>query len=88
MNDINDLVEETLKNYPDARNSDKRLLIRVWDYQGLKLTNTQAKKFMKCTPAETITRARRNFRTKYPASKGVENTRMALGDDFRKFYGH
>lgn len=83
-----ELVEEVLRDDEEARNSDKRLLLRCWEREGLYLSREQQDKFMRVTTAETITRARRNLRTKYPARKGVENTRIVFEGEYRKFYGH
>lgn len=83
-----EIVEEVLRDDEEARNSDKKLLLRVWEREGLYLSREQQQRFMRCTTAETITRARRNLKDKYPPRKAVENTRMAFEGEYRKYYGH
>lgn len=74
---------QLLRDRPQYRNSDKLLLMAYWHTQGLHLTDEQRKIFMdKCTPAETITRARRELRDEYPESKEVQEER------FKKFLSH
>lgn len=65
------------------RDSDKRLLLAVWDAQGLELSRTQRQIFMdKCTPPESVTRARRKLKPKYPASPEVDQVRF---NKFRQY---
>lgn len=69
-------VERLLYNYPILRDSDKKLLVAVWSTQGLELTSEQKQAFYdKCTTPETITRARRFLKEKYPASEQVAEER-------------
>lgn len=75
-------VERLLNWSQDYRDSDKKLMMAYWELEGLQLTSGQKKVFMACTPAETITRARRTLRAKYPGSETVENER------FKKFQEH
>lgn len=80
---INDKVEHLLRQSQDNRDSDKKLLLGVWEIEGLNLSATQKQLFMeKCTSAETITRARRALKDKYPASEAVDNQR------FEKYLDH
>ncbi len=80
---INDKVEHLLRQSQDNRDSDKKLLLGVWEIEGLTLSDTQKQLFMdKCTSAETITRARRALKDKYPASEAVDNQR------FEKYLDH
>lgn len=80
---INNRVERVLRQDQAYRDSDKKLLIAVWWGEGLYLTQEQIKVFMeKCTSAETITRARRALKDKYPASEAVDNQR------FEKYLDH
>jgi len=70
------LVEEQLYNSIECRNSDKRLLLNVWERQGLKLTKEQKDIFLtSCTTPEAITRVRRDMRLKYPADRKIEQAR-------------
>jgi hypothetical protein len=52
-------VQNILENLPETKDSDKKLLLAYWEQQGLCLNQTQRERFMTCTSAETITRARR-----------------------------
>ena len=84
-------VEQLLKyGYKTAspqqlRDSDKALLLAVWDSQGLHLTPEQKAVFMqRCDIAESITRARRDLKTDYPASPKVDQARF---DKFKQYRG-
>ena len=57
------------------RDSDRALLMAMWELQGLHLTDEQKRAFMHCTTAETITRARRALKNKYTASPAVNEAR-------------
>lgn len=74
-----DKIENILREDPRYRDSDRQLLLRYWESQGLHLTSEQRYRFMRCTTAETITRARRALKHKYPPSEAVDDYR------FRKF---
>lgn len=76
-------VESILKFVPETRSSDKKLLMTFWEKQGLILTPEQKRKFMDCTTAESITRARRNLKTEYPATKEVTEKRYDLFNQYR-----
>lgn len=76
-------VESILEHLPATRNSDKRLLLTYWEKQGLLLTDEQKRKFMNLTTAESITRARRKLKRKYPATKEVDDKRYDLFQRFR-----
>lgn len=80
---INDKVALLLRANPRNRDSDKELLLAVWEFEGLHFSETQKRAFMKCTSAETITRARRALKEKYPASEKVDNERFAKYLDHR-----
>ena len=76
-------ISQLLQARPVLRNSDKKLLITVWHTEGLHLTEQQRQIFLdKCTPAETITRARRSLRDKFPESEEVQQER------FKKFLAY
>jgi hypothetical protein len=69
-------VEQLLKDWPEIRDSDKKLLLGVWKTQGLVLSEEQKRIFYRsCSSAESITRARRALKSKYPASKEVNEER-------------
>lgn len=84
---VNDKVEHLLKTQPRLRNSDKELLLAFWEDQGLYFSETQKKAIYACTPAETITRARRKLRSQYPGDKKVEDKRFDKFKEFRDEYG-
>lgn len=65
-----------LESNTALRDSDKRLLITFWESEGLILTSHQKSVLMDCTPAESITRARRFLRDKFPGSAKVEDARF------------
>lgn len=74
---VHDRVEQLLAGRKEYRDSDKKLLLAFWHTQGLHLTDLQRQIFMeKCTTAESITRARRALRAKYPESKAIEEERF------------
>lgn len=75
---VNSRVERFMKRNQKYRNSDKELLLAVWEEEDLYLSETQRKAFMAATPAESITRARRDLKSKYPASKEVDDRRYEL----------
>lgn len=85
-----DRVENILKEDQDYRDSDKLLLLRYWREQGLVLTEGQINTFMRCTTAETITRARRALKDQYPASDKVTELRYTKFTKYKgqKEYAH
>ena len=72
------IVEQTLANKPDTRDSDKLLLLDVWYKLGFGFSETQRKRFMDMPSAETITRIRRKLQEKgkYPAANNIKKTRQ------------
>ena len=70
-------VENILHMFPETRSSDKELMLRIWEGQGLYLSPAQQEKFMKATSPETITRVRRKIQQegKYPATDKVKESR-------------
>lgn len=86
-------VEQLLKHgYKTAtpqqlRDSDKALLLAVWDQAGLHLTDQQKAVFMShCDIAESITRARRKLKVNYPASEKVDQERFDKFKQYRQDY--
>lgn len=80
-------VEALLKHDANNRDSDKKLLLSYWQHEvGLMLTPDQRQKFMEATPAESITRARRELKGKYPPSEAVEQARYNKFNRFRNQY--
>lgn len=84
---VHDKVEHLLKTQPRLRNSDKELLLAFWEDQGLYFSDTQKKAIYACTPAESITRARRSLRAQYPGEKKIEDDRFGKFKEFRDEYG-
>lgn len=85
MSKIQDRVEALLENFYDLRNSDKALLLEIWAQEGLVLSTDQKMAFMEyCTTPETITRARRKLKGKYPASKAVNEARYNKFERYRQ----
>lgn len=80
---IVDRVCYLLTHNQELRNSDKKLLLAYWDMQGLGLSETQQVKFLKCTPAESITRARRQLSYKFPAKKEVAEERALKAERYK-----
>ena len=90
---VNYKVEQLLKNaYKTAtpqqlRDGDKALLLALWDQEGLHLTDEQKAVFMqRCTVAESITRARRALKDKYPASEKVDQQRFNQFKEYKARY--
>lgn len=55
-------VERAMELWPETRNDDRKLELAVWYIEGLVLSETQKRMFRdKCSPAESITRARRKI---------------------------
>jgi len=71
-------TETLLVHSQILRDSDKKLLLAFCETEGLHLNEIQRSIFMGCTPAESITRARRALKVKYPASKAVDDQRFEL----------
>jgi len=81
-------VEKILKDDQKFRDSDKRLLMEYWErFDGLRLSPEQRATFMRATPAESITRARRELKVKYPASETIDNARYGRYVEERDSYG-
>lgn len=80
---VHDRVDGILQKSEQCRNSDMKLLINFWYSEGLVLTDDQIKRLLNCTPAESITRARRLLRAKYPASKAVTEERYKKFKEYK-----
>ena len=82
-------IENILEKFKETRDSDKKLLLSVWFYEGLKLTPEQKKIFYeKCSIAESITRKRRQLQAenKYLGSPEVMKGRKVQEKLFRQTY--
>ena len=77
-------VEQILERRPETRSSDKKLLLQIWENEGLTLSETQKQTFLdKCSTAESVTRVRRKLKDKYPASKEVTEARYELFNEYK-----
>lgn len=74
---VYDLVKKLLTEHPELRNSDKRLIWKVWETQGLSTTYITKQDFMdKAELPESIRRARQLVVAQHPSLKGfVRNTK-------------
>lgn len=72
-----DLVKKLLTEYPELRNSDKKLIWKVWEVQGVAKTYITKQDFMeKAELSETIRRARQLVMEEHPELKGhVRNSK-------------
>lgn len=74
--DVEPRVEKLLIDRPYLRSNDKELMLVFWASEGFILSQEQYDRFINCTPAESITRARRALRDKYPGSDDAEKARF------------
>lgn len=75
---VSKIVEDTLREKPYTRNSDKELLLHVWSHLGLELTAEQRSKFRDMPSTETVRRIRQKLQEggKYPADQAVRKVRQ------------
>lgn len=77
-------TERLLSRKEELRNSDKKLLLDFWEDEGFVLSDSQRRMFLdRCTPAESITRARRALKTQFPATDVVDARRYELYQQYR-----
>ncbi len=77
-------VDRILSTNEHTRNSDKLLILETWNLEGLGLSDTQRRIFLdKCTTPESITRARRSLKDKYPANEKVTEYRYKRFEQYR-----
>lgn len=73
------LVKQLLMKYPELRNSDKKLLWRVWEWQGIAKNVISKESFLfRAETPESITRARRKVQEEFPelqATQGIKEAR-------------
>lgn len=74
---VSQLVRQLLQSKPQARNSDRYLIMAVWHLQGLELSPEQRAKFMEVSSPETIRRIRQKIQEagEYPADHVVHQER-------------
>lgn len=80
------LVKKILAEYPDTRGNDINLFVKVWEEQGLKLTEAQKHLFsLVCSP-ETISRSRRKIQESglFRPIGDIYEGRQLLSEDVRK----
>jgi len=77
---VSKLVEQVLKDWPEARDSDRFLLVKVWERQMGQPMHPNLKEFVmhKAFSPESIRRTRQKFQEQgqYPASKKVDDARF------------
>jgi hypothetical protein len=77
-------VKRVMEIYPQSRDSDRDLLLRIWHIEGLELSERQRQKFMQVSSAESITRARRKIQEEeLEASEAIDNARYNKFKDYR-----
>ena len=74
---ISRVVEMCLRDYPETRDSDRKLLVKVWEHCGFYLSEAQRYKFFGIASPESIRRTRQKIQEsgKYPASERVSKSR-------------
>lgn len=75
------IIKNILGNDRQARNSDRHLMLKVWEWQGLFLSESQRAKFMEVASAESIRRTRQKLQEDgaYPADQVIGATRRFKG---------
>lgn len=79
-------IENLIRPSQELRDSDKKLLLALWEQEGLYLSESQKATFMRCSTAESITRARRSLQGKYPASRVIQQSRLEQRAKMREVY--
>ena len=84
-----DVVEAVLRDSPETRSDDMKLIMAVWDNQGLHLDENQKHIFRMVLPSETITRARRKLQEvgKYRPNDEIYRQRHLLEIEVRNKIG-
>lgn len=85
---INRVEDLLLHGYKTAsaqtlRDSDRALLMAFWELDGLYLNDEQKVAFMNATAAESITRARRALKDRYPASPEITEKRYKRFNEYK-----
>jgi hypothetical protein len=89
VNRLIDRVEQLLRyGYKTAtpqtlRDNDRALLLACWEQNGLYLNDEQKVAFMNATAAESITRARRALKDRYPASPEITEKRYKRFNEYK-----
>ncbi len=82
------VVMQILRDKPETRGDDMKLILEVWTAQGLKLTQEQEHLFHQLMSTETIRRSRQKVQERglYRAGSGVEKQRSLLESEHRTYY--
>lgn len=86
MSEIKNIVKQVLSEGQVYRDSDRHLVLRVWEMQGAIITPDFREWFMhNAIFPDSITRARREFQEKglFPASPKVDEARFQRFTEFR-----
>jgi len=90
------LIKYCFAYWPETKSSDRLLFLKVWDMQGLKLSDEQRKLFLHTVLSpETISRRRRKIQEearerldkKYLPKPEVLKKRLGKQEDLRLLYG-
>jgi len=82
------LVKEILASYPETRSDDKKLILKVWEAQGLILTPEQKNLFKTCFSTETIRRTRQKIQEEgqFEATDEVKHARKKKEKEMHAFF--
>lgn len=80
-----DLIKELLTDYPELRDSDRKLQWEVWDHEGFTDSGVLITKssYMKATDPETIRRTRQKLQQLHPelgSNEKVRKFRKSIAD--------
>ena len=86
IKNIQNLVRSVLRDNKQTRNSDRLLMLKVWETQGLHLTDEQKHTFMKCASSESIRRVRQKIQEAgiYQSYEPVKQARLFEQDKVRE----
>src|SRR5579859_3720198 len=85
--DVEQVVFECLRDFPETRDNTKKLMLKVWERQGLRLTDQQTYFFLKCYSSESITRAGRMWQNDKCLFKGKNDQQdMFMEREYRDHY--
>ena len=78
-------VLRCLQQDPATRNSDRLLMLQVWDIEGLGLSDSQKERFMHVSSPESIRRTRQKIQQngQYTATDTVKRNRKELEHQYK-----
>ena len=91
------LIKYCFAYYPETKSNDRLLFVKVWEFQGLKLTDEQRRLFLHIILSpETISRRRRKIQEEarerldknYLPKPEVLERRLGKQEDLRLLYGN